>query len=83
MTKPNLTQAHESSVPQRRSRRLESIAKSYRPNPNMEKLIALRTEDPATFKKLMSPSRRIELAQYESVKQAYMDWQKEDSDNDA
>ena len=77
MTRPNLSEAYESSVPQRRIRRLESLAKSYRPNPNLEKLIALRAEDPATFKQLMTPTRRLELAVYEDCKAAHEQWKKE------
>ena len=77
MTKPNLTQAYESSVPQRRSRRLESIARSCRPNPNMERLIELRTADPETFKQLMTPTRQLELAVYEDTKAAHAQWEKE------
>ncbi len=80
MKKPDLSAAYESSVPQRRSRRLESIAKSYRPNPNMDKLIALRTTDPETFKQLMTPTRRLELAVYEDCKAAHAQWEKEATD---
>ena len=80
MNKPNLSEAYESSVPQRRSRRLESIAKSYWPNPSLEKLIALRAEDPETFKQLMTPTRRLELAVYEDCKAAHAQWEKEATD---
>ena len=82
MNKPYLSAAYESSVPQRRLRRLESIARSYRPNPNLERLIALRAEDPATFKQLMTPTRRLELAVYEDTKAAHELWAKEDTDHD-
>ncbi len=83
MTKrPDLSAAYASSVPQRRSRRLESLARSYRQNPNLERLIALRTEDPETFKKLMTPTRRLELAVYEDTKAAHEQWEKEDTDHD-
>ena len=83
MTKrPDLATAYASSVPQRRSRRLESIAKSHRQNATMEKLIALRTADPATFKQLMTPTRRLELGLYEDIKQAHEQWQKEDTEHD-
>ncbi len=84
MTKrPDLSAAYETSVPQRRSRRLESIARSHRPNPNLEKLITLRAEDPATFKQLMTPTRRLELAVYEDTKAAHAQWKKEATDHDA
>jgi hypothetical protein len=80
MSKPDLSAAYAESVPERRNRRLESIAQSYKPNPDLEQLIALRTADPETYKQLMTParrSRRLELAQYEAIKAAHMQWQKE------
>ena len=80
MTKrPDLSAAYESSIPQRRSRRLEALAKSHRPNPNLEKLIALRAEDPETFKQLMTPTRRLELGLYQDAKQAHAQWEQEDT----
>ena len=83
MTKrPDLESAYESSIPQRRSRRLESIAKAYRPRADMDRLIELRTSDPETFKQLMTPTRRLELGLYEDTKAAHEQWKKEDTDHD-
>ncbi len=79
MKKPDLAGAYEASIPQRRSRRLESLARSFRQKPNMERLIELRTTDPKMFRDLMTPTRRLELAVYEQTKQALKDWEQEDS----
>ena len=51
--------------------RLYRVASGYREDPHLEALLRLREDDPAEFKALMTPQRRISLGYYQTEKTAH------------
>ncbi len=55
----------------RAARRRRELAATYRPNPRLDGLLALRERDPAAFARVTSPLDVIALGSYQAAKQAY------------
>lgn len=51
----------------------DRLARIYRPNAMLDRLIALRATDPARFEQVMTPTWRAELGMYEQQKAAYQE----------
>jgi hypothetical protein len=51
-------------------RRLEKIARAYKPQPDYERLLSLKEKDEDRFDRIVSPSTRIGLGFYQVAKTA-------------
>lgn len=65
------------------TKRRDKLARIYRPDPAMERLIALRAGDPARYGRALTPDLQIGLGLYEAQKAAYQEVNRNGNDSDA
>ncbi len=71
MTKPNLSEAYENSIPIRQQRRRESLAATFKPNALYDRLLAIRDRDPADYIARTTHSLRLSIGHYCESKAAF------------
>lgn len=65
------------------TKRRDRLARIYRPDPMLERLIALRASDPARYARALTPDLQIGLGLYEAQKAAYQEVHGNDDDRNA
>jgi len=72
-----LSAGYASSADPKAARRRRSLAATYRPDPGLDWLLALRDRDPAAYARAVDPATRIALGIYQAAQAAHEEVQRD------